>query len=188
MINACKSQNINSVWPVWLTKTYSKKTASLNHSMFVHKLLYTSPIIFKPKTQTHNTFMICLVQKKEELKNPRSEMEKRKAKTHSLKKRKKFSSHFRVQKYSLPVCFVGRERETVWENYWPLQQAKKKKEILRLFFFGEKRKVRFFYMILWEREENLKNAEKKSSSCSCRQAGRQAGCATRRRGTLLILC
>ena len=81
--------------------------------MFVHKLLYTSPIIFKPKTQTHNTFMICLVQKKEELKNPRSEMEKRKAKTHSLKKRKKFSSHFRVQKYSLPVCFVGRERETV---------------------------------------------------------------------------
>jgi len=38
-------------------------------------------------------------------------------------------------------------------------------------------------MILCEREENLKNAEKKSSSCSCRQAG----CATRRRGTLGIV-
>lgn len=110
----------------------------------VHKLLYTSPIIFKPKTQTHNTFMICLVQKKEELKNPWSEMEKRKAKTYSLKKRKKFSSHFRVQKYSLPVCFGGRERETVWENYWPLLQAKKKKEILRLFFLVKREKWGFF--------------------------------------------
>jgi hypothetical protein len=98
--------------------------------------------------------MICLVQKKEELKNPRSEMEKRKAKTHSLKKRKKFSSHFRVQKYSLPVCFVGRERETVWENYWPLQQAKKKKEILRLFFLVKREKWGFF---IWfcEREKRI---------------------------------
>jgi len=79
------------------------------------------------------------------------------------------------------VAEKGKLFERITDRYCKLR---KKKEILRLFFFGEKRKVRFFYMILCEREENLKNAEKKSSSCSCRQAG----CATRRRGTLLILC
>lgn len=150
----------------------------------VHKLLYTSPIIFKPKTQTHNTFMICLVQKKEELKNPWSEMEKRKAKTHSLKKRKKFSSHFRVQKYSLPVCFGGRERETVWENYWPLLQAKKKKRDFEIIFFWWKEKSEvFLYDFVWERRESKECREKEQQLQL--QAGRM--CYKEKRYTLDIV-
>lgn len=160
MINACKSQNINSVWPVWLTKTYSKKTASLNHSM-LYTNFYTPVQLYSNQKHKHTTHLWSVWFKR-----------KKNSKTHDQKWKKEKQRHILLRNVrSFPPIFEfknihylfasvaekGKLFERITDRYCKLR---KKKRFWDYFFWWKEKSEVFLYDFVWERRESKECREK----------------------------